>query len=481
MKYWHFLFLVFLFAGSVFTAHAYQKSVVLSSIEKSNITSEIVVDSKISKKKMIIFSSRGGYGHQAASRELESIFSPTFDVKTVYWFEEGPFKKYDTIRNISFGSSSGESFYNFLLKNQWMWLLRTVVNQGAWFAQWHRQVMEEAMYDYLDDERPDMIISVAPIFNLPAVNAAARLSIPYILTTLDADLSPWSVGLEHVKPHAAFAVTIGYDAFLTRTMLEEKRILASSIHTIGIPISSKFFVPHDKRALYKKWNLLPGIPVILIMMGGVGTSTAYTYAQKIAQFPLATNVLVCAGNNEMLRKKINKIKPVSKNMRLQALSFVHEIDELMFLADLLITKGGGMTMYQAIASKTPVLCHAIGEQLPWEKENIHFITEHHLGYCLTKISELDELLQELLRNPAKRLACKKNMEQYHPIQFHTKIKQLVIDLMNTMAEEKEKKRYVLKSNTERSMRAGVLHDALFVQQEVSWLQDIQYRLKRLFS
>ncbi len=465
---------------SVFMVQADQTLVVLP-IKTSESVSELVLDFKKNKKKMIIFSSRGGYGHQAASCELESIFSETFDVKTVYWFEEGPFKKYDTIRNISFGSSSGESFYNFLLKNQWMWLLRAVVNQGAWFAQWHRHVMEEAMYDYLDDERPDMIISVAPVFNLPAVNAAARLSIPYILTTLDADLSPWSVGLEDVGPHPAFAVTIGYDTSLTRTMLEEQGIRGAAIHTIGLPISSKFFVPHDKRALCKKWNLLLGVPVILVMMGGVGTSTAHTYAQKIAQFPLAANVLVCAGNNEMLRKKINKIKPVSKNMRLQALSFVHEIDELMFLADLLITKGGGMTMYQAIASKTPVLCHAIGEQLPWEKENIHFITEHQLGYCLTKISELDEILQELLRNPAKRLICKKNMEKYHPIQFHEKIKVLVADLMHTMDKEKSKNRYTLRSSKEPSMIAGIPENSFFVQQETFWLKDIQYRFKRFFS
>ncbi len=73
------------------------------------------------------------------------------------------------------------------------------------------------------------------------------------------------------------------------------------------------------------------------------------------------------------------------------------------------------------------------------------------------------------------------MEQYHPIQFHEKIKKLVSNLMNTMAEENAKNRYVLKRSKEFPTISGVPDHSFFVQQETSWLDDIQYRLKRLFS
>ncbi|MBL4588441.1 hypothetical protein JKY79_03795 [Candidatus Babeliales bacterium] len=209
---------------------------------------EIVRESP--KKKMFVFSSVGGYGHQKAAQEYVNIFEEEYDVKIVNWFEDGPLKKYDTIRNMSFGFYSGESLYNFLLKKQWMYGLKSIVGLGPQFARTNRQKMETTMYEYLSEERPDIVVSVAPVFNLPAINAAARLSIPYLLTTLDADLTAWAEGLEYVA-HPAFAVTIGYDAPKTTPLLKSLGIRSEDIHTIGFPVSQKFLASYDISALQK--------------------------------------------------------------------------------------------------------------------------------------------------------------------------------------------------------------------------------------
>lgn len=376
------------------------------------------------KPKLIIFSSRGGYGHQAASQELEKFFADEYEVKTVYWFEEGPLKKTDEVRRFSFGLTSGEKLYNFLLKKEWTRLLRMVVNQGPSFMRSHRWLMYEAMHEFLSQEKPDFIISVAPAFNLPAVDAAEDLGIPYLLITLDADLMAWVPGLENIK-HPVFAVTIGYDAPGTRTLLKEHKIPDASIYTIGFPIRQSFTQSYNRAELRKKWNIEPEIPTILVMMGGIGTSTALTYAKALAKMPLRAHVIVCAGKNEELKQQVEALSLTSPEMKIQALGFTQEIPELMTLSDVLITKGGGVSLYEAIACKLPLLCHKIGVQVPWEASNIDFIVNSEFGFAITDMNQLEELVTKMTTDPKLSAEFKKNMSKHHPIKFYTEVRELV--------------------------------------------------------
>lgn len=439
-------------------------------LENQNVSTEDYFEQEPYKPKMIIFSSMGGYGHQAASEELEEIFKSTYHVKTVYWLEDGPFQKHDLVRLFSFGFSSGESLYNFLLKNQWMHFLRLVCRQGTSFLQSHKNVLEKSMFNYLSEEKPDFIISVAPIFNLPAINAASDLSIPYLLITLDADLSSWSIGLEETK-EKKFSVTIGYDAPKTRPMLRSLEIPDNNIHTIGFPIHKKFLKTQNRKKLCEKWKLRENVPIILIMMGGIGTSTAYTYAEQIAQLPRSAEVLVCAGKNKSLKKNLKRLNPVSPSMKIHALDFIYNIEELMFLADLLITKGGGMTLYQAIAAQTPLICHTIGTQLPWEEENIRFITYNNLGFSISHLKELNPIVQRLLEQPYERTAIKKRMLKYHPIHFHSEIKKLVIDLAHQNNQEKENAR--AKAYQEKIDKRNTDDHLIIHRSSTSWLSSIR--------
>jgi processive 1,2-diacylglycerol beta-glucosyltransferase len=474
-----FLFFLCLFFGFSTTNAAdqtAQKETTSLYSTQTESASEVLAEK--SKPKMIIFSSMGGYGHQAASEELEQIFKADYQVKTVYWLEDGPFKKHDLVRTLSFGFSSGESLYNFLLKNQWMHSLRLVCKQGPFFIKTHKKTLEKSMLSYLQEEEPDFIISVAPIFNLPAINAATELAIPYLLITLDADLTSWSIGLEETR-EKKFDVTIGYDAPKTRTMLHALRVPDKNIHRIGFPIHKKFLKPQNKKRVCEKWKLREHVPIILIMMGGIGTSTAYTYAEQIARLPQSAEVLVCAGKNKALKRNLKRLKPVSRSMKIHALDFVYNIEELMFIADLLITKGGGMTLYQAIAAQTPLICHAIGSQLPWEEENIRFITNNHLGFAINHLNEVNPLVKRLLDQPFERTAIKKRMLKYHPINFHAEIKKLVEKIKQRNLLEREEK-----TENERSKIKNEYENRKSLSihfQQNSWFSSIKQWIYKAFS
>ncbi|MBL4588440.1 hypothetical protein JKY79_03790 [Candidatus Babeliales bacterium] len=209
------------------------------------------------------------------------------------------------------------------------------------------------------------------------------------------------------------------------------------------------------------------------MMGGVGTNTAYEYAQKLARMNIVADVLVCAGKNKSLREKVEQIEPLLKGVKIHALDFVQDIHELMFLASFLITKGGGMTLFDAIAAKVPLLCHSIGYQLSWDKRNIDFIVDNKMGLAITEMGDFEKMVHRLIDNNEERLRYKRNMQKYHPINFHSRIKEIVKSLHVRMKKDRHD------PMGRSDLVAGDYKT--YVCTEVSWFDGMRNRFKTLFS
>lgn len=376
------------------------------------------------KQKMMIFSSTGGYGHQAAAQELTRLFSGEYDVKVVNLFAQGPLKTTDAVRKISFGATSGEKLYNFFLRKDWVRGVKFMSDNVESFLWSHRRRMREALEPFLRHERPDFIISVLPVFNLPALEIAAEIGIPYLLITLDPDLRSWVIGLEEAH-HPNFKVTIGYDLATTRGLLERHGVPRSSIYKTGFPLRQNFLRRYHKKSIRKRWKIRKHDPVVLVMMGGVGTKAAYKYAKEFSKMDLRAHVIVCAGKNEALRQRIAKLKPLNPQMTLQPIGFTQEIPQLMTMADVVVTKPGPGSIYEAIACKTPIICNNIGMQIPWETANIDLVVKNHLGFAVHKIEELEPSVRNIIDNVWLRNQIQRNMKRFHPLRFNHEIKKIV--------------------------------------------------------
>jgi UDP-N-acetylglucosamine:LPS N-acetylglucosamine transferase len=379
------------------------------------------------KQKMMIFSSTGGYGHQAAAQELTRLFSGEYDIKVVNLFAQGPLKTTDAVRKMSFGATSGEKLYNFFLRKDWVRGVKFMSSNVESFVWSHRRRMREALEPFLQQERPDFIISVLPVFNLPALEIAAEMGIPYLLITLDPDLRSWVIGLEEAH-HPNFKVTVGYDLATTRGLLEKHKVPRSSIYKIGFPLRQNFLKKYHKKSIRKHWKIKKHDPVVLVMMGGVGTTAAYKYAKAFAEMDLRAHVIVCAGKNEALREKISKLKPVNPAMTLQPIGFTQEIPQLMTMADVVVTKPGPGSVYEAIACKTPIICNNIGMQIPWETANIDLVVKNHLGFAVNKIKELEPSVRNIIDNVWLRNQIQRNMKRFHPLRFNHEIKKIVYQM-----------------------------------------------------
>src|SRR5262249_57222547 len=110
--------------------------------------------------------------------------------------------------------------------------------------------------------------------------------------------------------------------------------------------------------------------------------------------------VVVAGRNEAVRAELAGLA-VPPRHRARVLGFTTQIDELMAVADLVVTKPGGLTSSEALASGAAmVIVNPIPGQ---EARNSDFLLEHGAAIKVNNTATLTHKLTELLHHP-ERLA-----------------------------------------------------------------------------
>jgi processive 1,2-diacylglycerol beta-glucosyltransferase len=136
------------------------------------------------------------------------------------------------------------------------------------------------------------------------------------------------------------------------------------VHVTGIPIGGAFGVRRDVVSTRARHGLDPQRPTVLFLSGGF---TAGPMARSIlgvwADRPDAQIVAVC-GKNARLHRRL-KALPRPAGGVLVPLGFTDEIPDLMAAADVVVSKSGGLTTSECMASGKPMV---ISASIPGQEE-----------------------------------------------------------------------------------------------------------------
>lgn len=174
-------------------------------------------------------------------------------------------------------------------------------------------------------------------------------------------------------------------------------IKAPSILVTGIPISPKFEVDKDREQIISKLGLNPVLPTFLVM-GGVygGLKSTKRICKTLSDSLVPVQSIIVCGNNKKLYHSLGEIIEHSLNPMVR-LGYVNNVEELMSVANLIITKAGGLTVSEALTKRLPlVIYQAIPGQ---EEENAHFVQRRGAGQVAGTEGELVGILKRLLSNP----------------------------------------------------------------------------------
>jgi len=170
----------------------------------------------------------------------------------------------------------------------------------------------------------------------------------------------------------------------------------------GIPVMPQFSSAVSRRAACRELTLQPSLFTILILSGGYGIGVVDELVPSLAQFLSARGrhkfqLLVVCGKNPELHAKLKRTT-FPGNVRVTLYRYIPFVDLAMACSDLLITKAGGLTVSEALASHLPMV---ILDPLPGQEgRNADYVVEQGAAIIATGFSNLHFKLGKLIDQPA---------------------------------------------------------------------------------
>ncbi len=168
------------------------------------------------------------------------------------------------------------------------------------------------------------------------------------------------------------------------------------VHVTGIPVRPQFLRSHDPVAVRARYGLDPDRPIVLFLSGGFAAGPMRQAILGIWMERRDAQILAVCGRNARLRRAVNRL-PRPAGATLHALGFVDNVAEIMEVADLVVTKGGGATISECIAMGKPIIVSAA---IPGQEErNVHALAEAGAGIWAPTPEEVRWRVSRLLSDP----------------------------------------------------------------------------------
>lgn len=206
--------------------------------------------------------------------------------------------------------------------------------------------------------QPDLIISTLPFCSqlVSEYKEKYRSNIPLITCITDI-----SSHIEWITPETN---TYLVASTMTKQELIRQGIPEERIIITGIPVQEQFKQPIAKSHSPEKR--------LLIMGGGLGLLPKQDkFYQQLSNLP-GVHTTIITGNNLALYNRLYNRFP-----DLEVIGFTDQVYRYMQEADLIITKPGGITLFETIHSELPIL--AFAPFLAQEQENAAFIRNYQIG------------------------------------------------------------------------------------------------------
>ncbi|ODA42665.1 glycosyltransferase [Desulfosporosinus sp. BG] len=244
---------------------------------------------------------------------------------------------------------------------------------------------------YIHVFKPDFIVCTYPTVSsiLAQLRLDQLLHVPVITIITDYTVhSHW--------------VHQGVDGYVVacsevKASLESWGINAQRIHVSGIPVSPKFDEEIDRGHIITKLGLKSDVPIFLLMGGSYGVlKSAKRICKKLADSPVPVQTIIVCGKNKKLYLSLEEVIAQGRNPMIR-FEFVDNVEELMSVSDLIITKAGGLTVSEALTKHLPLVIY---KPIPGqEQENAHFVQHIGAGCLASNEEELEKLLNRFLKHP----------------------------------------------------------------------------------
>ena len=270
------------------------------------------------------------------------------------------------------------------------------------------KIMAIKLLRLLREKQPDLIISTHPFGSQMCSYLKRKGKINAKIATILTDFAPhsqWLVGSDYTDYF--FVAHDKMKSYLLSQNIEENKIFVT-----GIPLSNKFLCKYDRNDVLKNFELKDNKFNILFFGGGefgLGKTRTVEIFEEFSKFAKSRDfqVIGIAGKNEKMKLAFeNIVRENNCEENVKVLEFTNKVPELMSISDLVVTKPGGMTTTESLASELPMI---IINPIPGQEvENAEFLESKNIAIWIRKDDDVNEVLKNLFESPTKLKEMKQN-------------------------------------------------------------------------
>lgn len=353
--------------------------------------------------KIIIFYASYGGGHLNAAKSINECISneyPNNDIELIdcMKYVNKPIEKITTA-----------AYREMAKKIPWAWGRIYADSQKgplAHISSRSNKIMAIKLLRLLRQKQPDLIISTHPFGSQMCSYLKRKGKISAKIATIMTDFAPhdqWLVGKEHTD-----YFFVANDKM--KQYLLNKEIPENKVFTTGIPISNRFLENYDKKQILDEYGLVEGKQTILFFGGGefgLGKTKTIEIFESFVNLELPIQIIAIAGKNEKMKKAFEEIvNTYQKQDSIKVLEFTNQVPELMSISDLVVTKPGGLTTSESLASELPMI--VINPIPGQEEENAEFLESNGIAVWIKKSDNPKIIIEDLLSHPEKLEKMKEN-------------------------------------------------------------------------
>lgn len=243
---------------------------------------------------------------------------------------------------------------------------------------------------YIEEAGPDVIISTHFFASevVGDLKRCPRCGVRLITIVTDYRLHSWWIA----KCTDSYVVA-SRDA---KEDFKKWKVDPGLVRVLGIPIEPVFAKKLDRKAIFDRTGLKDGVFTVLVIGGGFGVGPIEGIVKEVGKVSEKVQVVVICGHNEELAGRIEALKGTLP-CGIKTLGFVDNVYEYMEIADVLISKSGGITVSESLAKELPMI--VISPIIGQETRNCDFLVKHHAAFRISRVEELKAIVEDLARHP----------------------------------------------------------------------------------
>jgi len=352
--------------------------------------------------KILILSSDTGGGHRSAALALAAGINK-------FW--KGESIAVRTIKAVEESHHITEKLvntYNWILRNKqhWMKYVYWAMNR---FRPETREFFHKRCVGYVSSQFekwcPHIVVSVHPLtqhmFGRILKELKLDKQIPLVTVVTDPCYGFWK---GWACDDVSLYMVANDDA---RRQLVDYGIAPDKIKVSGLPLHPKFHEVDeaDAQNARRAFGLDPDKFTVFVNAGWVGGGNIPQIFRELVRGELDVQAIFLAGKNEELYKEAQEIARHAK-FPVKVIGYSDEIEKLMQSANVMVSKLGGLTTFEALACRLPIIADITTPPMPQEAGTVKLLASRGAGILLERSADIVSTIRSLSSDGARYAAMR---------------------------------------------------------------------------